>query len=200
MHIALFGGAFDPPHHGHQTIAKILIQQKVVDEVWFVPVKKHPFDKYVGEDRHRLAMLEFIVRDEQQLHIETYELDNSTKSYSYSTLQFLQTKFPEHRFSWIIGSDNVASFPQWFEFEKLLKTFTVLVYPRKGSEHVTLLSGMKWIKEVEPIDISSTMIRQKVQRGESIHGLVDPEVERYIREQRLYQLSEKYSKQDLSVE
>lgn len=186
MNIALFGGAFDPPHQGHQKIADVLIAQHIVDEVWFVPVKKHPFDKFVGEDRHRLAMLKLIVKNKQHQRVETYELDNFSKSYSYSTLKFLQTKFPEYTLSWIIGSDNVASFPQWFEFENLLKTFTVFVYPRKGTEHVTLLAGMKWVKEVEPIDISSTIIRHKVQKGESIRGLVDPDVERYIADQRLY--------------
>lgn len=187
MHIALFGGAFDPPHLGHQQVARSLIEHKIVDEVWFVPVKKHPFDKQLTDDADRLAMLTMIL--DQGLHqmIETYELHHSEKSFSYLTLQHFQTEFPEHEFSWVIGADNVENFPKWFKYKELLDEFEVYIYPRVGSNHGwTLQPGMVWLEKVAPIDISSSLIKHMLKEGESITDLVDPQVERYIRENQLY--------------
>ena len=60
MKIALFGGGFDPPHLGHQFITQTLLERQIVEEVWYVPVKQHPFGKQVSADQHRVAMLKLI--------------------------------------------------------------------------------------------------------------------------------------------
>lgn len=190
MRIALFGGAFDPPHLGHQQVARSLIEQHIVDEVWFVPVKKHPFDKQLTEDTHRLAMLNLVVDKNHNQKIERFELDRSQKSFSFLTLEHFQNTFVDYRFSWVIGADNVEHFSEWYKAEELLQKFTVYVYPRVGTNHVwSLPSGMVFLDQMQPINISSTQIKQKVKAGESITDLVDSSVERYIREKELYKNS-----------
>ena len=72
MKVALFGGAFDPPHIGHQRVAEEIIKREVADEVRFVPVKNHAFDKKMSSAEHRLAMCTLITNG--QIGVETYEL------------------------------------------------------------------------------------------------------------------------------
>ena len=93
MNIVLFGGAFDPPHLGHQHITQSLLDQKIADEVWYVPTKEHPFSKPMTPAKHRLAMLELIVTD-PRIKIEEYELDKEGISYSRDTLDFLSQSHP----------------------------------------------------------------------------------------------------------
>jgi nicotinate-nucleotide adenylyltransferase len=78
MHITLFGGTFDPPHLGHSTIASALLEKQLADEVWFLPVGEHAFEKKFSPSQHRLAMLELVLETGQK--IEQYELEQSGMS------------------------------------------------------------------------------------------------------------------------
>lgn len=188
MQIALFGGSFDPPHQGHQFITQQLLAHKIVDQVWFVPVKHHPFQKSMTDANERVAMLEEIVQklDTTAVRIERYEVDHPETSYSWDTLNALSAKYSEHTFSWVIGSDNLASFGQWHKYQELLQKFPVFVYPRQGFPTQPLYPGMIFLAKFPEITVSATDIRQKVQKGESIKGLVTPEVEDYIHDRQLY--------------
>ncbi len=189
MHIALFGASFDPPHTAHKVIAEQLLDQQLADQVWLVPVKQHPFGKVMSLAKHRLEMVKLMMvamgRPDTVL-INEYELMKDTPSYSFNTLQAMTQKFPEHTFSWVIGSDNLAHFPEWSEAEKLLSLFTVYVYPRKGFSTDHLLPGMRLITDVKEVEISSTSIRDMVKMGKDITGLVEPQVAQYIKENELY--------------
>jgi len=184
MHIALFGGAFDPPHIAHQQVARALLEKKLVDEVWFVPVNHHPFGKEIAPNEDRELMLELIVG--QKMRVERYELEKSGKSYSFETLEFLSQKYPQHTFSWVIGSDNLKMFHEWKEYQKLLKKYEVFVYPREQFPFEPLYPGMIALREMSQVQMRSIDIRQLLSRGESVNGLVDEKVERYILKNRLY--------------
>ncbi|CAN5310229.1 nicotinate-nucleotide adenylyltransferase [soil metagenome] len=189
MHIALFGASFDPPHIAHKLITETLINQKLADEVWLVPVKDHPFGKNLSDEKIRLAMLKLMVETisiPDKVRIEEFELEQDQPSYSFQTLSVLSQKYPEHTFSWVIGSDNLAHFSEWFQVKQLLEKFTVYVYPREGSEHDQLLAGMTLIANVPEVAVSSTLIRENIREGVSIDGLVEPNVAQYIKENGLY--------------
>jgi len=189
MHIALFGASFDPPHAAHKKIVEQLLEQHLVDQVWLVPVKDHPFGKTLSDEKHRLAMvklLEEAIDKPTKTRIEEYELHQDLPSYSFQTLTVLSAKYPEDTFSWVIGTDNLAHFHEWHEAQKLLEKFTVYVYPREGSDHESLLPGMKLIMNVPEVTVSSTDIRKKVLDGNSIAGLVEPSIAKYIKENGLY--------------
>jgi nicotinate-nucleotide adenylyltransferase len=198
MQIALFGGSFDPPHLAHHQVVLEMLRQQLVDEVWYVPAKKHPFGKEMSSDDHRLKMVQLMLADEQgltteikKLHhhirIETYELDHPSISYSLNTLDYFSQTQPQHTFSWVIGSDNVASFAKWHHYQELLKKYQVWVYPRAHYAMEPLLKGMTPLKDMHKVDISSTEIRQRVRTGESIKGLVSPSVAEYLSLAGLYQ-------------
>lgn len=186
MHIALFGGTFDPPHNGHEVVAQEMIARQIVDEVWFVPVNNHPFQKMVSSMEDRLAMLEMLIAGQDHFQIETYELSQSGPSYSFQTLTALSRHYPQHTFSWLIGSDNLEKFNQWHAYQELLNQFHVYVYPRYGFPSAPLLPGMIFLEDFPEIRVSGTEIRQKLKNGESIHDDVCLEIEKYISDHDLY--------------
>ncbi len=188
MRIALFGGGFDPPHRGHQFITQTLLDRQIVDEVWYVPVKQHPFGKKVSPDQHRLAMLELILPShDSRVKIETYELEKSGMSYTYETLEFLTHKYPQYTFSWVIGSDNLPTFDKWLEIHSALLKYPFYVYPRQGFPMEPLFTGMIPLEHVKEVAASSTQVRKLLETGESVDELLDEKVIKYIRDHNLYQ-------------
>ncbi|NCN45232.1 MAG: nicotinate (nicotinamide) nucleotide adenylyltransferase [Candidatus Pacebacteria bacterium CG10_big_fil_rev_8_21_14_0_10_36_11] len=192
MQIMLFGGAFDPPHLGHQYITKNILDQNIADQVWYVPAKNHPFAKNMSPAKDRLAMLQFLVAQDSRTRIETYELDKEGVSYSYQTLKALSAKYPEHEFSWLIGSDNLAKFHLWGDgnggdYRIMLGKYKFYVYPRKNFSFSPLYDNMFPLKNMQEIEISSTLIRNQCLNDSTIDKLVDPAVVEYIKNNQLYQ-------------
>lgn len=190
MKICLFGGAFDPPHLGHQRIAAELIKQEIADEVWFVPVKKHSFGKAMTDSQYRLAMLQLIQLP--QTKIETYELEQIGVNYTFNTLEALAARYPEHTFSWVIGSDNLEKFHLWSDangrtYQDLLRAFPFYVYPRQGFPFEPLYPGMTALTQLPEITVSSTEVRLRLKQHQSLTGFVTPAVANYINTNQLYQ-------------
>lgn len=193
MHIALFGGSFDPPHKGHLLVGLTLLEQHIVDEVWYVPVKKHPFGKNLSPDEDRVALLKAMIASplvqergfRDRLKVSTHELDKNDLSYSLRTLTELSQLHPEHQFCWVIGSDNVGSFTQWYQYQELLNQFVVWVYPRAEFPMTPLLPGMRSL-QAEQVTVSSTQIRECLAQNLPITELVEPAVEQYINTHHLY--------------
>jgi nicotinate-nucleotide adenylyltransferase len=185
MHIVLFGGAFDPPHLGHQNITRALLEQKLADEVWYVPVGEHHFGKKMASAEDRVAMLQLVL-DDPRVKIERYEIDTAGISYTHKTLEALSAQYPEHHFSWIIGSDNLPSFHKWGDYQALLKEFPFYVYPRKDFPMQPLYEGMTPLQQVPEVAISSTDVRAALRAAHPITNLVDPQVAEYIKQKGLY--------------
>lgn len=193
MEIALFGGSFDPPHRGHLQVGLTLLHQKLVDEVWYVPVKKHPFGKDLSVDEDRVNLLQAMIESplaqteggSEKLKVSTHELHKDELSYSFATLVELSQLHPEHHFCWVIGSDNLQSFPKWYHYQAMLNQFTVWVYPRADFPMLSLLPGMKAL-DAEEVTVSSTQVRQRLKSGQPVTDLVEPLVEQYIKDHHLY--------------
>jgi len=189
MRIVLFGGAFDPPHLGHVEVAAELVKAKLADEVWFVPVKIHSFAKNMTQSDHRLAMLKLALP--LQTKIETYELSQTEVNYTFNTLDAMAAKYPEHEFSWVIGSDNLVKFHLWGDktgrdFKQLLASYKFYVYPRHGFVFEPIYPGMVPLKDFPEVTVSSTQVRRLVAEGKSLAGFVTPAVANYIQVNKLY--------------
>lgn len=193
MNISVFGGAFDPPHYGHHQVVSALLQNNLADEVWLLPAKNHPFGKVMSPAVHRVAMLELLIENisdlkpdlANKLKIELYEVEHDAVSYSYQTLQALASKFPEHNFSFVIGSDNLDAFHKWYGFPRLL-AFPFYVYPREGYPFKPMYDNMTALENMREVTVSSTQCRENRKMGTSLHTLVTKEVEEYIQENELY--------------
>jgi len=193
MHIGLFGGSFDPVHLGHQLVVDQVLSHHIFDEVWYIPVGNHDFGKTLTTSSHRIAMLELVAQPGTK--IETLEIDSPEVSYTHATLTQLQTRFPEHRFSWVIGSDQMESLYKWgcavesACFPALLKEFTFYVYPRAGYPITLPYPELVPLTQLTEIEVSSTEIRRRQKTREAITGLVDLRVEAYIEKNKLFKPS-----------
>ncbi|HCC84763.1 MAG TPA: nicotinate (nicotinamide) nucleotide adenylyltransferase [Candidatus Pacebacteria bacterium] len=190
MNIILFGGAFDPPHLGHQQIAANLLAENLADEVWFVPVKQHSFAKQLSLPIHRLKLLQLQLLPKTK--IELYEQEQVGINYTYNTLDALSARYSEHKFSWVIGSDNLAKFYLWGDasgrnYQALLKSYPFYVYPRHGFRFEPLHPGMISLPHFPEIEVSSTQVRARIAAGQTLTGFVTPAVADYIRDHQLYQ-------------
>jgi nicotinate-nucleotide adenylyltransferase len=180
----LFGGSFDPPHRGHAQVADAVLREGLADEVWFVPCGAHPFGRELSAPKHRVAMVELILRP--NVSVCTFEADKAMPSYSIETLEHLSRLHPQRAFAWLMGSDLLPSFDEWHQFDKLLARWPVYVYPRRGHPFDPLYAGMTALRSLPEIDVSSTAVRRRLAEGTSITDLVEPEVETYITTHGLY--------------
>ena len=184
MHIALFGGGFDPPHKSHLTIAQNILSAHLVDEIWFVPCGSHPFNKNMSGAKHRLQMTRLMLQE--NMRVIDYEIKKTGKSFSYKTLSYFSKKYPPDTFSWIIGSDQLTSFHKWGSYKQLLEDFTIYVYPCAGHPFVPYYDGMVLLHNLPAQSISSTQIRTLLAKDLSVDGLLHPEVLCYIQKHALY--------------
>ena len=190
MNIGLFGGSFNPIHNGHVRLAKSLLQEAALDEVWFLVSPQNPFkqDQQLLDDDKRLQLVRLALKEEPQLMASDFEFHLPKPSYTWNTLQALEQEYPERKFTLLIGGDNWEAFDKWYRYEDILKRYPIIVYPREGSKVSDAKSEVSEIQIVETplINISSTQIRQRLQEGKSVRGLVNTEVAMVIEQEHLY--------------
>lgn len=185
MKIGILGGSFNPIHNEHLSVAKQIIEQKIVSEVWFMPCKKHALDKFLDKEEDRVAMVKLAIKGLEHVKFCDLELKKQDKSYTYDSLRKLKQEY-KHDFLWIIGSDILKQIPSWYGYEHLQKEASFIVLHREGYE--VFNPGINMICLEEPIfpNISSTKIRYNVRKGKSISSLVPKAVEDYIKTHGLY--------------
>jgi nicotinate-nucleotide adenylyltransferase len=183
MHIALFGGAFDPPHLGHSTVSRSLLDAGLVDEVWYVPVYEHPWadrlHKKMTAYEDRLEMVRLTLQSGER--VEEYK----AVSYTYDTLQYFSQHHPGHTFSWVMGSEYLAKFADFLAGHPKLLDFHFFIYPRAGFSMNFLYQNMTALAEMKEVELSSTKVRTALMQGESIKHMVHASVEEYIDQKKL---------------
>lgn len=186
MKIALFGGTFDPPHNGHALVADTLIKNELVDEIWFVPVFKHPwadrYQKQLSSYEDRVAMLELMLQDKPSQRLAHFK----EISFTYDTLQFFASKHPEHSFFWLMGSEYLEKFADFLVDHPQLMEYPFLIYPRAGYDLRPVYGNMLVLEDMPTIKVSSTQVRQFIGQGQSATKLVPATVLAYIKGQQLY--------------
>lgn len=198
MRIALFGGAFDPPHLGHLQVIQQLLEHDLADQVWVIPVGQHDFLKQLSGAKWRVEMLELLLTElpvalGAVASINHCELERKGVSHTVDTLNQLQQQYPEHRFSWVIGSDNLAKFHLWDRYQLILANYPVLVYPRSGYPFKPLYPNMQPLVQLAKVDVSSTQIKTHLQEctdwSKCQHQLTSwlpPSIIIYIQSHQLY--------------
>ena len=190
MNIGLFGGSFNPIHNGHVWLAEALLRETGLDEVWFMVSPQNPLKQnhQLLDDHQRYRLVQLALKDHPRLKASDYEFHLPKPSYTWNTLQSLKKDFPQHRFTLLIGGDNWEVFNQWYRYEDLLREYPIVVYPRKDavtSFRPADMSNVSFVK-VPLIDISSTMIRERLHQGKSVRGLVPTPVATVIEQEHLY--------------
>lgn len=187
MTIAILGGRFDPPHWGHLWVAQqVLDFGPAIDEVWLIPAAQHQWKPTIASARDRLRMVSFL--EAERIRTSDIELKRGGISYSVDTVKDIKER-QHHQIYWIVGSDILPEFPRWEKTAELTRLATFLVFPRDPYTLPSVLpAGFQAIKSPDLLtsNLSSTIIRQRLGEGKSIHGLVPEWVEEYITKRGLY--------------
>jgi nicotinate-nucleotide adenylyltransferase len=188
MRVALFGGTFDPVHNGHLSAARELVKRGIVEEVWFIPVYWHAFkaSRKVTELRHRKEMVRLAIRGERAMRLIDL---NENPTYTIDTIRKIKRCFPNNEYFWLLGTNLIGEFSSWREPTRIMREARLILYPVPGSEgersRLVDSSGPIRVK-ARGVDLSSTVIRRKLQMGQPISKLVPSAVERYIMQNNLY--------------
>lgn len=192
--VGIMGGTFDPIHIGHLLAASSALEAAQLDEVWFIPSSSPPLkpNAPIATAQQRLAMVERAIADDDRFRALDIELSRGGTSYSYDTIMALMKQYPDCRFSYIIGSDRIHDLPTWYKAEQLkeLIQFIGLNRPSEPLQLDSLSSDWRSKLTIVPmplIDISSTLIRNRLRSGLSVRYYVPDEVEQYLRGEQIYE-------------
>lgn len=194
--IGLMGGSFNPVHCGHVYLARAALESGRVDSVLFLPTGNPPHKHDGLADKYdRLRMVELAVENELGMSVSREEIDRDGVIYTVDTLANLHEKMPDCTFTYLIGADTLRALGTWRQVERVIERCKFLVMMREGEtpEDVVCLAGL-WKERgadiaflnARKMDISSTLIRERVKAGQSLTGLVPPAVEDYIHAHELY--------------
>ncbi len=189
MRIGIYGGSFDPIHHGHLVLARDAMEQFSLDEVRFVPASVSPFKtgNPMSPGALRAEMIASAIVGEPGFRLDDRELRRTGPSFAIDTVREMIRETPDSEWYYFIGADNVADLPLWRDWNALERLVHFVVYPRPGFE---IPPGMPLPSVGRHIEISSTEIRGRVANGLSIRYLVTREVADIIRHANLYQPKE----------
>lgn len=187
---ALFFGSFNPIHVGHLIIANTMLQQEGVDELWFVVSPQNPLKERATllADHHRMQMVRRAIEDNYKMQACDIEMHLPLPSYTAVTLAALGEKYPEREFCLVMGSDNLATFERWRNYEYILEHYRLLVYPRPGTQRCKLATHLHvTMVDVPMMDISSSYIRQQIAARKDVRYLLTEPVHKYLTEMHFYE-------------
>jgi len=186
--IAVFGGAFDPPHRTHVRIARAALEQLPVDELLVVPAGDHPWKLGAtapGPERLELCRIAF--RDLRGVRVDDREVARGGASFTVDTLEQLAHDHRDRPLWLVIGSDNVPTFEKWRNAARILELAHLAVFPREGWPIPT--DGPirpARVLAVQPDAVNATALRTRLASGERGLAELDPLVEQRLVAQHLY--------------
>lgn len=212
LELGLMGGMFDPVHQGHLGIALTSLEKLQLNAIRLLPCG-NPVHRsgLFASSQHRLAMLKLAVEDYPDIGVDDRECKSEDPSYTQKSLQNIKQEMPNARLYFIMGQDAFNNFNSWYRWRDIFSLAHIIVAARPGYElnlekdlqaelNSRMVSSEENLKQTENgkiliteydyLDISSSMVRQAVQRHKSLAGLVPellPEkVAQYIQTHKLY--------------
>lgn len=186
--IAVYGGSFDPPHVAHVLVACWARASAGVDRVIVVPTYQHVFDKRSAPYEDRVTMCSLAMATLEGVEVSRIER-TLQESRTLPMLEALQEANPDARLRFVIGSDILPSTPRWYRWDAIAALAPPLLIGRRGYpvDPATLAEhGLEEPPLTMP-ELSSTEVRRRLARGQSVAGRVPTAVAEYARERRLYE-------------
>lgn len=208
---AIYGGTFDPVHYGHLKPVEILANLIGLAKVVIMPNNVPPHrPQPEATSAQRKEMLQLAIADKPLFELDERELQRDTPSYTSETLKaWRQEAGPDQPLAFIIGQDSLINFPTWHDYQSILGNAHLLVCRRPGypmamkeeqhqhwlDAHLTHRAddlhdspaGKIYLAETPWFDISATLIRERLQKGESCADMLPEAVLAYIHQHGLYQ-------------
>ncbi len=208
MKTGLYGGSFSPVHNGHVNNALDFYDECGLDRLYIVPSFLPPHKAAITEvtpaDRLNMLIGSFYeAKGKRNIIVSDYEIRRMAKSYTYYTLKYFKSLYPDDDFFFLCGTDMLLTLESWYRFEDLFAMCRFAHNIRRIEPHVKekVEAQKRHLKEaygvgivdlhMPPIDVSSTEIRERLAQRQDISHLVPPAACRFIRERTLYGFSEK---------
>ncbi|MEO0094711.1 MAG: nicotinate-nucleotide adenylyltransferase [candidate division WOR-3 bacterium] len=187
----ILGGLFDPPHIGHLIISEWVLEEFNLDRIVFIPAFNPPHKRKYSSYRHRYKMIEIAIKGNKRFFISDIEKKIKGRSYTFKVIKALRKSnkiYQKANLYLIIGADQWNEIKHWKNPEIIFNETKVIVLPRPNFE----------IKKIRPfydkillssaplIDVSSTLIRERIKKGLRIEYLTVPRVIEYIEKNKLY--------------
>ncbi len=198
MNIGVLGGTFDPIHNGHLIVAEEARARVNLAETLFVPAGQPwlKMDRPISAVEHRVEMVRLAIADKPYFKLSTVDIDRASPSYTIDTIADLQGQIgAEDELFLILGWDSLAELPQWHEPSQLITMCRLVVVPRPGYPRPKLkqleasipsISQRVMVMDGPEIDISASLVRERVAKGLYVRHLVPEPVNRYIKQHKLY--------------
>ena len=165
-HICLYGGSFDPPHLGHLFAAVWALQTTDIDRLLWVPAWQHAWGKELAPFDQRCAMLEAMLRGlGERMAVSRIEQELGGVSRTIRTVSALEARYPDARFSVLVGSDVASEVHRWMDAETLFARVSLLVAGRAGAPLAPGEPG----DGLRIPDVSSTELRAALARGDEAY-------------------------------
>jgi len=191
MNIGLYFGTFDPIHFGHINIANFLVNNDLVEKVWFVVTPQNPVksSNNLIDFMHRYKMVKIQVKDNNNLLASDIELNLKRPNYTINSLRYISKTYPNNSFSLIIGEDNFVNFKKWREYKEIMSYYKIYVYPRKTrlkTDMKLIMSNNIEMIKAPLIDLTSTNIRNSINDKDRTNQFISDSVYKYITTNNLY--------------
>lgn len=194
--IAIFGGSFNPIHLGHLAVAEYALKNCGLKKIIFLPNANPPHKRNdnIIPAVHRFNMVSLAIKDNENFEISDYEMNQLKPSYTIDTIRYFKKSYDADVF-FIIGADSLYTLDKWKAYGDLIKECSFIVADRNCTEGSNLSKeicehekkgGKIELVKMPKIDITSTLIRDKLLNGEDIKGYVPKAVEDYITKNGLY--------------
>ena len=197
--LGLFGGTFDPIHHGHLHIARAFANELQLDMVIFLPAGK-PYHKNTlcTPAQHRIAMIELAIADDTRFAVSDCDVVRQGATYTFDTIQIFRQQFPNTQLYWLLGMDSLLKLHTWKRWQTLVQQTHIAVAARPNEHLATappelhawlgqaLQNGSLHLLQAPLNAISSSELRQRLSQHQNTDELLPPQVIQYIKHHHLY--------------
>lgn len=195
--IILYGGTFDPIHIGHLVAATNVLESLEANKVIFIPSNITPLknNKVIASNMDRYNMIKESIKSNNNFEVSDYEITNDGTSYTYNTVNYFRNQYPNSKIYFIIGTDRVIDLQYWYKIEELSRLVTFVFVARDNQRIENIVKSDHFYNNIDyiivkspVIDISSTVVRDKIKNKMSIDYIVEKNCATYIKEMNLYEL------------
>ncbi|MBG0781568.1 MAG: nicotinate-nucleotide adenylyltransferase [Bacteroidales bacterium] len=188
--IGLFFGSFNPIHNGHMMLANYMVEFTDLHKLWFIVSPQNPLKEKESllQEHHRFDMVSKAIDNDPRFEVNDIEFRMPHPSYTIDTLTRLSERHPNIAFSLIVGMDSLENIHKWKNYEVLLQSYRLLVYPRNGftgGNHINHPSVQ--LVDAPEIKVSSSFIRRAVSAGKNISWFMPPKAHEYMTLMHFYE-------------
>lgn len=181
--LGFFGGCFNPPTIAHYKLALKAIDEANLDKVYFVPMGDFYKKEKLIAAEYRFQMLKIMIKNNSKLDVSKIQMDQRRELQAIDTFRLIQKEFYDSENFFIMGSDNFEKMNNWTSADELFNYYNYIIFNRKNFKSSKFLT----IDIDENLkNISSSLVRSKIQNDDSVDDLITKEVKKYILEKNLY--------------